>query len=195
MEVYTWLAQAQRRKKVLINLTQPMTATHLSQLTALGVDMCSQILSELSAHRIVECLTPKLGKSRIYWVTASGIECQDKLCQENGLPLLERYFLYWEVYGSVCFSHRSTVILTLGRIYRKHRTPAQPSEIRRQARLHDPRLRMSANNVRDVLTYLFAKQIVRRVRVKGNQHWHYEFTELGWTFEHLLQRSNVKVIK
>ncbi len=62
----------------------------------------------------------------------------------------------------------------------------QAAAIKRKARLRDSNLRMSANNVRDVLKYLLGAQITRRVVVRKKKHPRYELTDLGKEFQRLL---------
>ncbi len=62
----------------------------------------------------------------------------------------------------------------------------QAAAIKRVARLQNSDLRMSANNARDVLWYLLAKGIVRRIIIKRRSHPRYELTELGKAFQELL---------
>ncbi len=62
----------------------------------------------------------------------------------------------------------------------------QAAAIKRRAVFHDPQLRMSANNVRDVMRYLVDNGVVRVVRVRRKAHPRYELTELGHAFQQLL---------
>ncbi len=62
----------------------------------------------------------------------------------------------------------------------------QAAAIKRVARLRNADLRMSANNARDVLWYLLAKDIVRRLMIKRRCHPRYELTEVGKMFQKLL---------
>ena len=86
-------------------------------------------------------------------------------CADEGLPEVKYDFpeIDWSLYGLICFSQRSAVIKALSR-------PMQPSEIKRMARFHDPNLRMSANNVRDIIRLLLEKGVVRRVVERGKAH-------------------------
>ena len=68
--------------------------------------------------------------------------------------------LDWQLYGDVCYSHRAAVVRVLTE-------PMQPAQIKRKALFKDSRIRMSANNVRDVIRLLLAKGIVEPVMVKG----------------------------
>lgn len=180
-EAYLWVKQAERRQNVLIRLTQPMTANQLARQTRLSRDCCSAALWELATHRLTTCLNPHARSSRLYWLTQQGKTCQRRLYRERGLgiPVSLLPDLDWALYGWVCFRHRATVIRALTE-------PLQPAAIKHRARARDPNVRLSANNVRDVIRLFAAKGIVRPVRVRRKAHLRYELTELGLAFQRLL---------
>jgi DNA-binding HxlR family transcriptional regulator len=62
----------------------------------------------------------------------------------------------------------------------------QAAAVKRRAVFQNPQLRMSANNVRDVMRYLLSTGIARRVEVRKKAHPRYELTDLGRTFQQLL---------
>ena len=74
-------------------------------------------------------------------------------------------------------------------IIKAMKEPLQPATIKRRARSLDPNLRMSANNVRDVIRLLLDRGIVRRVEIKKKRHPRYELTELGRVIQELLLRA------
>lgn len=90
----------------------------------------------------------------------------------------------WELYGSCCFSHRGAVIKTLA-------TPMQPAEIKRRALLQNSMLRMSANNVRDVIRFFKEKGIVNPVKMRKKAYPRYELTEQGKDFRRLMMLAEV----
>lgn len=65
----------------------------------------------------------------------------------------------------------------------------QPSEIKRRARVHDPTLRMSAGNVRDVIKLMLARGIVIKVLRRKRAHPQYGLTEDGLHLRELLVRT------
>jgi predicted transcriptional regulator len=67
----------------------------------------------------------------------------------------------------------------------------QASAIKRRAVFQNPQLRMSANNVRDVMRYLLCKGLVRKVTLGRRRHPRYTVTDLGKTFQELLARARV----
>lgn len=180
-EAYNWLIQSQRRIHVTSTLTQPMTGNQLASLTSMPLDACSYILYELEVYGLVKCLNSIARRSRVYWLTKGGKSCQKVLRLQLGLPQLKHDFpvVDWNLYGWVCFSHRNAVLETLVK-------PMQPSEIKRKALFQNPTLRMSANNVRDVIRLFKEKGLVETVRIKGKAHPRYQLTNLGKKLQLLL---------
>ena|SRR3989442_4585148 len=187
-EAYHWLKKGERRKTTLMTLNQPLTAKHVSRRTGLSLEACSSVLWELRNHGLVNCLNPSSRRSRLYWITDYGEKCQDRLCTEEGRPMIQRYFpdIDWNLYGTVCFSHRSMVIKALVE-------PMQPATTKRKARALNSKLRMSANNVRDVIRLFRRNGIVQQVRFRRKFHSLYELTEIGKIFRVLLVRAEERI--
>lgn len=184
-EAYHWLLQSERRKRIVREFTQPLTANQLSRRTDLSRDACSHLFWELLVYGLVHCLNEHARRSRVYWLTYLGLGCQHKLYEllhtrppQHHVPKLD-----WHLYGWVCFSHREAIIKAL--LY-----PMQPSAIKRRARLQNFKLRMSANNVRDVIRLFLAKDIVRPVHRRRSAHPLYELTEVGLEAHRLLYRAD-----
>jgi DNA-binding HxlR family transcriptional regulator len=91
--------------------------------------------------------------------------------------------LSWDLFSSVCFSHRAAVVKAM-------RGPMQSSRIKKRALGRDPNLRMSANNVRDVMKYLLSEGIVQKVMIANRPHPRFELTDLGRTFQELLLNAS-----
>ena len=184
-EAYHWLVQSERRKQIVREFTQPLTATQLSQRTDLSRDACSHLLWELAIYDLVRCLNEHARRSRVYWLTYLGVGCQHKLNellhtrpQHHHVPEVD-----WHLYGWVCFSHRQAIIKAL--LY-----PMQPSAIKRRARLQNAKLRMSANNVRDVIRLFLAKDIVKPIHRRRSVHPLYELNDVGIDLQRLLYRAD-----
>ncbi len=163
-----------------------MTARQLSQHTEITLDTCSLVLKGLAGHGLVTCLNGRARRSRLYWLTQPGKQCQSRLRRERGLGALPYDFpmVDWELYGWVCFTHRAAVLTAL-------REPMQPAHIKRVARSQNPALKMSANNVRDVIRLFMWRGIVERLpRLKRRSHPRYELTEEGRKLRVLLLRAN-----
>ena len=180
-QAYYWLIQSERRKTILVDFNQPLTATHIARRTDINLDSCLHLLWGLTLYGVIFCLNNGTRYNRLHWLTELGKACQRKLREALALRPLKHRFprIPWDLYSSVCYSHRSAVIQVM-------REPMQAAAIKRAARLQNSNLRMSANNARDVLWYLLAKGVVRRIIIRRRSHPRYELTEMGKTFQGLL---------
>lgn len=185
-EAYHYLNQSERRRKILLALKQPMTARQLTSLTGLSLDACSRVLCELATHRLVQCVNPSARQSRLYWLAELGVRAQVRLRRASGLapPAHDFPVVDWPLFGWVCYRHRGAVLKTFTE-------PMQPAAIKRKARSQNPQLRISANNVRDVIRLFQDKGIVRPIRVPRKAHLRYEPTEVGQSFRQLLMQAEV----
>jgi len=183
-EAYYWLKLGERRQNLLAVIHQPMTATQLARNLEMNRDCCSDVLWELSVYQLVECLNPNARRSRLYWLTELGKECQGRLRASLRKESLKYDFpsADWDLYGWCCFSHRSAIIKAL-------EEPLQPAAVKRKARFQNPDIRMSANNVRDIIRLLLEKRIVIKVPPKGKVRPKYELTEDGKDLQVLLWES------
>ena len=182
--VYRWISQEKQHRDFLMAITQPMTARQIARKTGIPVDTCSCLIARFSDQGLLTCLNPAQRNSRLYWITGLGAKCKNQLYQD--LDLCYKKFdvsdTDWQLYGWVCFKHRSAVIRTLS-------CPMQPSEIKRFLRIHHPNMKISANNVRDVIKLLLAKNIVRPVKIRKKAHLRYELTDLGNQLRKLLLQA------
>ena len=180
-QAYYWLIQSERRKNILVGFNQPLTATHIARRTDINLDSCLHLLWALTLYRVIYCLNNGTRYNRLHWLTELGKACQQKLRETLALqPLAHRLpTIPWDRFSSVCYSHRSAVIEAM-------REPMQAAAIKRKALFQNPQLRMSANNVRDVIQYLLKKGIVARIQIKRKSHPRYELSQLGRTFRELL---------
>lgn len=185
--IYKWLQSGPRRQEILLCLHQPMTATHIAGKLRKKQEDCQDAFSELNAHGLVYCINPISRRSRLYWLTAKGEKLQTTLNRAKNLPQIERCFppVDWELYGWLCYSHRAAIVRALD-------STLQPSQIKRAARFQDSTLRMSANNVRDVIRHLQNNGIVTPVHIRGKAHPRYELTKEGKEFQSLLFRISKK---
>ena len=180
-EAYEWAQRSEKRKSVLLNLKQPMTALQLSKRTGLSLDQCSTTLGQLTLCRLVKCLNPAAKRSRLYWLTPIGILCQKTLRKDNDLPTIAKELpdVDWELYGWVCYNHRAAIIRALTE-------PLPPATIKRRAKQQNPKIKMSANNVRDVIRLFLKRGIVKPVSINKKAHLRYELTKLGRELQNLL---------
>jgi len=181
--ILNWLKRGHRRQQMLMKMSQPITAQQLASRESISLDAAGNAISELANNGLVYCLNSSFSKSRLYWLTMLGTMCQKRLRKEHGLvPIIHDFpDIDWDLYGSVCFSQRSAVIKTL-------KEPLQPATIKRKALARDPKLRMSANNVRDIIRVFLEKGLVVPVKVRRKAHRRFELTEMGKKIRELLLR-------
>ena len=186
-DVYLWLCQGIRRQQVLVALRQPLTTKQLALGLELSLKRCSAIVWELRIYGLVNCLNPRAQRSRVYGLTPRGRACQRRWYGEHHLQPADYELpaMDWNLYGWVCHAHRSAVIVALDQ-------PRQPCVIKRQARFLNPAIRMSANNVRDVIYLFLRRGIVKVVEIKGHHHPCYELTRDGRQMQLLLFRARQK---
>jgi len=170
----------------LTSLMQPMTAKQLSQMTEIREDSCSFILQEFLRCRIVTCLNSQARRSRLYWLTEDGKKCQKYFVESHGKAVLHTDFpvVDWNLYGWVCYTHRTAILKTLTE-------PLQPAVIRRKILHHNPTIKISANNVSDILRLFLQKSIIEPVVIRKKVHPFYRLTELGIKLQKLLHQSDV----
>jgi len=180
----TWIQKSESRKKVLTALKQPLTAKQISKKTGLLESACSDTIARFVRRGLLTCLNPKARTSRLYWLTETGKRNHRKLCRHLNLPQaeLELPDIDWDLYGWLCFKHRSAVIRAMS-------GPMQPSEIKRALRNHGASIRISANNVRDIIKLFLAKGLVRVVKIKNRAHLRYELIKSAIEMQQLLIKA------
>jgi DNA-binding HxlR family transcriptional regulator len=186
--VYQPAIEGQNDRKVLLAFNQPLTAKQVAGKTGIPEDTCSCLIAKFAKNGLTTCINPAAGNSRLYWLTKLGRKCQKELCRELNQPYTEYDLpnIEWELYGWICFNHRSAIIKTLIE-------PMQPSKIKQILRIQKPNIKISANNIRDVIRLLLAKKIVQPVKIKKKAHPRYELTDLGRTLRQLLINSKAHV--
>lgn len=169
-----WVKRSEIREQLMIWFNQPMTARQFARRLVKNRKSCSAALRALAKHGLTHCLNPSAKENRVYWLTTRGRDVQRRLRKNRELQPLVIEFpeVDWDLYGWASFRHRAAIIKNLD-------GQMQPAHIRRFAHRKDPHLRMSANNVRDIMPTLVDKGIVRKVKIRKRAHWHYELTELG----------------
>ena len=168
-----------------------MTPKQLSVRTGLRAKTARAAVRELHLYGIVVCLTPERQQGRVYGLTLRGIRCKQRVCTRahNASQLPFDPMFDWNVYGWLCFSQRRACLLTLN-------GPMQPATIARHAaRAHRDRpfdatrIRMSANNARDIVKLFLKQGLVTTVQVRRRAHTHFTLTELGKQCQLLLHRA------
>lgn len=167
--------------RILTTLHQPLTPLQSARRTSINLDRSCYLFWILSDRQLVECLNPQAHKSRLYWLTTLGRRCQVRLRRQEGVPRLVHDFpdVDWALYGWICHRHRSAVV-------NEAHEPLQPIEIKRRARQRDETIRMSANNVRDVIRLLLERGIVERLVESRHRHPKYRLTPVGRDLRQLL---------
>ena len=161
-----------------------MTAKQLSRRTSLSFDVCRDVVRELTVYGLIRCLNPNARRSRLYWLTEMGAECQKRSCESDGKTVPDHFLppIDWEMYGRVCYSHRAAIVRTLTE-------PMQPAAVKRRARQRICTLHMSANNARDVFRLFRSWGIVEPVQIRKKAHLRYRLSDDGLIFQQLLQRA------
>lgn len=154
---------------VLDHLGDPSTPTQLSRRTGLSEDCVRSTLRRLGSSGLVTCVNPKAARLRVFALTARGYQRRKALCGRSAARTTR---VFQRLYADVLYPHRRAVIRALSR-------PMQAAEIKRQAFRNDPSLRMSASNARDVLRYLLARGVVRKLRVPRSAYPRWELTDPG----------------
>lgn len=184
-DLQLWLQRGRIRRQVLMSFSQPLTVRQIANRSGLTLKRCSEAVVDLWAAGCLACLNPKARASRVYWMTRLGASCQKLLFSRCELAGPHYFFpaVNWNLYGSLCSSQRRAVVLALTK-------PMQPARIKRAALSRDPRLRMSANNCRDVIKFLHGAGVVCRAWNKSSRHPLYELTVQGRTLRELLSRAS-----
>lgn len=73
-EDVSFVISSNYRKKVLSSLETPKTPTQLSKEVNINKTHISRALSELEERKMVQCLTPKSKKGKLYVITKAGKE-------------------------------------------------------------------------------------------------------------------------
>ena len=185
--VHKWILEKEDRRKILISIAQPLTARQICNKTDISLDSCSHILRKMKKKNLTLCLNPKSRNSRLYGLTKKGIVYQKQLCKKTGIPVKKYNFpdIDWELYGWACFEHRLAVIKALNE-------PMRPSEIKKILKVQKPDLKISANNIRDIIRLFTSKNIVEPVKVKKMAYPRYQLTDIGIQLKKLSTNAQMK---
>jgi len=67
----------------------------------------------------------------------------------------------------------------------------QPAVVKRKIKQQNPKIKMSANNVRDVMKLFVQKGIVKPVKIGKKAHLRYELSEEGCKLQGLLSQAEM----
>ena len=179
--------QSERARKILANWNQPLTAAQVGRRIGLEVKPANDLVRKLVRLHLLYCLNPRSRRSRLFWLTSTGCNYQNKLRKTLGLSLYDPSIpnIDWELYGKICFNHRTAILNVLTE-------PLQPAKIKRKLRRELPHIHINADNVREIIRFFKEQEIVRPVRVRKWVYPRYELTEQGKCFRELLIRAEVK---
>jgi DNA-binding MarR family transcriptional regulator len=166
---------------LLLDFSKPYTAHQLAEKHRVPLARCSRRLRTLAKLGLAACANPSARRSRVYQLTGQGKALQRQLRKQEGLPPLTAPSedVDLKLLGNVCHRHRAAVLKAMDE-------PLQPATIKRIALRNDPAIKMSANNVRDVIYWFVRRGIAKPVEVRGKAHYHYELTEPGRAVRKLL---------
>ena len=185
-DLVRWAVQTRPRLAILAAIRQPSTASQLARVIDARQGQCSRALSQLEARSLAFCLTPSVQRSRIFWLTSLGLSCQRTIRSRLFLPPLLHSFqeLDWRLYSWVIYRHRSAIL-------KAFQGPMTPSDIKRRAMSQSCELRISGNNVRDILKLFIERGIVTRIPRRRRHRAQFELTETGKQLQDLLWQAEI----
>lgn len=167
-------------------MNQPLTSRQLSRKTGIPEDTCSYILGKCQARDICLCLNTEASSSRLYYLTKLGLKLRQRLVGNDGSNQVDLDSVNWDLYGWACFRHRSAVIKTLTELM-------PPPMIRKHLMLKNTTLKISRNNITDILRLLHERGMIEKVFVKKRKHPWYKPTEQAQHIRKLLLSAEVPI--
>jgi len=134
----------------------------------MSLDASMRLLARLRQRGLVQCLNPNARRSRVYARTDAHLP--------EGVD--------WRLYGWVSYSQRRAVLEALD-------SPLYPAAIKRRARYLHPGIRLSANNVRDIIRLFHARGLVTPVDA-GRAHPLYALTVQGEALQRLMLEGETR---
>jgi hypothetical protein len=127
-----------------------------------------RLLTRLRRRKLVQCLNPDARRSRVYARANADLP--------DGVD--------WTLYGWVLYSQRRAVLEALD-------APRYPAAIKRRARYLHPGIRLSANNVRDIIRLFREHGLVTPIDV-GRAHPSYALTPEGEALQRLMLEGEAR---
>ncbi len=111
----TRISPGPRHEKLLVEFTQPLTTKQLAVRTQMNTGCCNHLIWTMAAQGLISCLNPLARRSRVYWLTARGVEQRERIAPipTTHLSPADTAEIDWDLYGWICFSHRSAVLKAL----------------------------------------------------------------------------------
>ncbi len=169
---------------VLLNLSQPLTATQIAKRTQMARDHVSDVVRELGIYKLCYCCNPESVRGRVVTLTKLGRKCRERLLRRYKLTELPCHTgeVDCNLLGWAVFRHRASVIKVLDR-------PMRAVTARKLAISKDSELRMSSNNARDVLKLVVKNGIAEAVEERKQAHPIYQLTDAGRQVQTLLYQA------
>ena len=168
-----------RRAALLREVCAPRTVSQLARRLQISRDHCSDLLQRARSTGYVICVNSGSPRTRVYAPTAR----THKQIHGQVIRLIAtREPGDWRDYAFVASRHRLAVVIAM-------EGPMQAAAIKRRARYLNPNVRMSANNVRDVLRALLGRGVVRVVLLRNKAHRRFELTPKGLWLQEQLRRA------
>lgn len=163
---------------MLAAFSQPLTVTQVARRAGLDADIARDRVRTLVRAKRLRCLNPSAQRCRLYFHRGRRPRVPRI---DQGSPTKR---VDWDEYGAMCFRHRAAILRNLTE-------PLQPATLRRRACKRDATLRMSANNVRNVIREFLALDIVAPVKIRRLRHLHYELAPRARVYQALLLAAEV----
>ena len=172
-------------RELLLNLRQPVTLKQWSRMSGIVFTQCRNLFVTARRRGLLRCINADAVRQRLYFFTSRGLKERRQLgaSESADLPELDVPPIDWHLYANCCHAHRSAVIRTIDQ------ESLRASFIRRLAVRHDPRLKMSTANTRDVLYWLVKHRVVQFEMLGKRPRRFYQLTDLGQDFKRLLTRT------
>jgi hypothetical protein len=158
-----------RTGRALALLTRPLTVRQLAAKLAYPLDETTELLRRLRHGGRVRCLNPDARRGRVYTSTTN--------TNDSAVD--------WSLYGWVCFHQRRAVLEALDEA-------RSPAAIKRRARFLHPGIRLSANNVRDIIREFREHDLVRPVAARGRAHPAYALSPTGAVLQRLVWENEAR---
>ncbi|PCJ50715.1 MAG: hypothetical protein COA73_18485 [Candidatus Hydrogenedentota bacterium] len=177
---HEWIKQHEQRTTIIQALHQPMTASQLADVSGIAEAICAHVLRAMQKQDIVTCLNPTARRSRVFGLTTEGRTIRKGMLelhsQDYIAPVID-----WDLYGFLCYAHRTAVILALDGAMR-------PADIKRRILFTQEGVCISCNNIRDLLKELLNYGVVEREIVGKSPFYSYRLTPEGEVYQRMLLR-------
>ncbi len=117
----------------------------------------------------------------MYYLTEYGFELRKRFGRDDKVDIDS---VDWNLYGWACFRHRTPVLKAVSELM-------SPPMIYHRLRMKNEKLRISRNNVTDIIRLLHQRGLIEQVYVKKHKHPWYQLTKKGQRIRELLLSAEV----